>query len=154
NRDDCYALKRVVEFLEDVVSKQNMPRQPLNDGSLVFTDTLPKEKRKGRIFQKQGFAINEFEKINKCAYFDYQRDKVSARSGIRTRRNRHGTKRRFWKLRLNKTIHVTINRCPNCRSRQIRAKHAVARTIIDLKVSTRGVKRWVVRYLSNGYACK
>jgi predicted RecB family nuclease len=141
NRDDCYALKRVAEFLDDVVAKQDMPRQGLNDQSLVFTDTLPKGERKGQIFRNQGFAIKEFERINKCAYFDYQRDRVSARSGNRVQRNRKGTKRRPWKLRLNKTVHVILKKCPSCRSRQVSARRGIARTIIDLKVSTRGVKR-------------
>jgi hypothetical protein len=154
NQDDCYALRRVAEFLDDLVAKQDVPREGLNDQSLVFTDTLPKGERKGQIFRKQGFAIKEFERINKCAYFDYQRDRVSVRSGIRTQRNRKGTERRPWKLRLNKTVHVILKRCPSCRSRQVRARYAIARTVIDLKVSTRGVKRWVVRYLTNEYACK
>jgi predicted RecB family nuclease len=154
NRDDCYALRRVVEFLDDLVSKQDMPRQGLNDQSLIFTDTLPKGERKGQIFRKKGFAIKEFERINRCAYFDYQRDRVSARSGTRTQRNRKETKRRSWKLRLNKAIHVVLKRCPSCRSRQVRPMRAISRTVIDLKVSTQGVKRWVVRYLTNEYACK
>ena len=108
NRDDCYALKRVAEFLDDLVAKQDVPRRGLNDQSLVFTDTLPKVERKGQIFRKQGFAIKEFERINKCAYFDYQRDRVSARSGIQTQENRKGIERRPWKLRLNKTVHVIL----------------------------------------------
>jgi hypothetical protein len=147
-------LKRVAEFLDDLVAKQDMPRQGLNDQSLVFTDTLPKGERKGQIFRKQDFAIKEFERINKCSYFDYQRDKLSARSGNGVQINRKGTKRRPWKLRLNKMVHVILKKCPSCRSRQVRARRAIARTIIDLKVSTRGVKRWVVRYLTNEYACK
>jgi hypothetical protein len=154
NRDDCYALKRVAEFLDDLVAKQDVSRQVLDDPALVFTDTLPKGDRHGQIFRKQGFAIREFERINKCAYFDYQRDRVFARSGPPTQRNRKGAKRRLWKLRLNKTVHVFLKSCPNCRSRQVRAGRAIARTIIDLKVSTRGVKRWVVRYLTNEYTCR
>jgi predicted RecB family nuclease len=154
NRDDCYALKRVAEFLDDLVAKQDVSRQVLDDPALVFTDTLPKGDRHGQIFRTQGFAIREFERINKCAYFDYQRDRVFARSGPPTQRNRKGAKRRLWKLRLNKTVHVFLKSCPNCRSRQVRAGRAIARTIIDLKVSTRGVKRWVVRYLTNEYTCR
>lgn len=154
NRDDCYALKQVAEFLDDIVAKQDLPRQGLNDQSLVFTDTLPKGESRAQIFRKKDFAINEFERINKCAYFDYQRDRVSARSGFRTHRNRRGAKRHPWKLRLNKTVDVILKRCPSCRSKQVKARRAIARTVIDLKVSTRGVKRWIVRYLTNEYACK
>jgi hypothetical protein len=52
NRHDCYALKRVAESLDDLVSKQHMPRGMV-DQSLIFTDTLPKGDRKGQIFRKK-----------------------------------------------------------------------------------------------------
>jgi hypothetical protein len=120
-------LKRLAEFVDDLVFKTGYAL----DQSLVFTDTLPKGEQKGQVFQK-GFAIKEFERINKCAYFDYQRDMISARLGIRTHGAGKGIKRRRWKLRLNKTVHVALKKCPSCRSRQVRARRAIARTIIDL----------------------
>ena len=154
NREDCCALRRVAECLDELVAKQDMPRQVGGDPMLAFTDTLPKGERKGHIFRKQDFAIREFERINQCAYFDYQRDRIAVRSGRRRNRpNRTGAKRPRWKLRLNKTAHIIVKKCPNCRSRKIKPGRSIARTIIDLKFSTRGVKRWVVRYLANEYAC-
>jgi len=154
NQDDCHALKRVADHLDDVVRNQVLPRQANSEASLVFTDTLPKSERKGRIFRKNGFAISEFERINQCAYFDYQRDRIAARSGRPTKqRYRKGAKRPRWKLWLNKTAHIVVKRCPECRSRKIKTGRSIARTVTDLKLSTTGVKRWVVRYLTNEYKC-
>lgn len=75
NREDCCALRQVAECLDELVAKQDVPRQLGADPKLVFTDTLPKGERKWHIFRKQDFAIRKFERINQCAYFDYQRDR-------------------------------------------------------------------------------
>jgi hypothetical protein len=101
------------------------------------------------------FAISELGRINQCAYFDYQRDRVAARSGGRRNRSKHThTKKRRWKLRLSKVTHILVKKCQNCRSRNIRPGRSIARTITDLNFSTRGVKRWVVRYVANEYTCE
>jgi predicted RecB family nuclease len=155
NREDCLALKRVAECLDDLIAKQGMPRELRGNTELVLTDTLPRSERKGHVFRKQEFAISDFERINRCAYFDYYRDRFAVRSGRPKKRRERGnlTKRR-WKLRLNKVSHLTAKKCPNCRCRKITAGRPIARTIIDLKLSASGIKRWVVRYQSNEYVCE
>ena len=38
------------------------------------------------MFKKAEFVLPEFEKVNRCAYFDYQREKVYARTKRKSRR--------------------------------------------------------------------
>jgi predicted RecB family nuclease len=155
NREDCYALRRVAEFLDGLVAQQDLPRPVTSESTLVFTDTLPRSELKRPIFQRPEFAIREFERINRCAYFDHRRDKIAARPGRTVnRRYRKRAKTTRWGLRLSKTAHIMIKNCPECRSRKIKSGRAISRTIIDLKFSARGVKRWIVRYATNEYRCR
>jgi predicted RecB family nuclease len=154
NKEDCRALRRVAEFIDELVARQDIPRQ-VGDQRFVFTDTLPKGERRGHIFRKPDFAISEFERINQCAYFDYQRDRVAARSCRRRNRTNHKhTKKPRWKLRLSKIARILVKNCPQCRSRKVKPGRSIARTVTDLKFTTRGVKRWVVRYVANEYTCE
>jgi predicted RecB family nuclease len=118
NREDCCALRRVAECLDELVARQDLPRQ-VGDERLVFTDTLPKDERKGHIFRKPDFAISEFERINQCAYFDYQRDRIAVRSGRRNRNNQKHARRPRWKLLFSKTAHIVPKKCPQCRSKKM-----------------------------------
>jgi len=43
---------------------------------------------------------------------------------------------------------------PELSKQKINAARSIARTIIDLKLSASGVKRWIVRYQSNEYVCQ
>src|SRR3954447_204413 len=40
-----------------------------------------------------------------------------------------------------------------CRSRKLKEGRQLTRNVIDLKISPRGVRRWIVRYLSRRYRC-
>jgi hypothetical protein len=152
NWEDCIALKRVAEFLDRIVAERKNAGQ---DGSstVVYTDSLPKAERRA-VFGNKAFALSEFKRINQCAYFDYQRDTIAARPGVGPRRpTRFSVQKLTGKLHLSKTAYIAATRCPTCRSKNIRSVKPISRTVIDLKFSRTGVKRWVVRYSSSEYAC-
>src|SRR5439155_561449 len=99
------------------------------------------------LFSNLEYALPEFKRISQCAYFDYQRDRVAARSErARESNRRFSRKRSKTTLRLSKIQEVLPTRCPICRSKNIKRRRSVAREIIDVKFSRTGVKRWVVRY--------
>ena len=75
NSEDCRALKRVTETLEAIGQKQQGV-----EGSTVAWEEVESEPT-GRDWNKIGFVLPDFDHINKCAYFDYQRDKLSVRNG-------------------------------------------------------------------------
>jgi predicted RecB family nuclease len=78
NRDDCIALRKVTEFIETIIcaEAQNIA---MAESSFVHTSALSKDKDQSSLFGKKEFLLEDFVKINECAYFDYQRDRVFAR---------------------------------------------------------------------------
>ena len=73
NRQDCLALKRVTDFLVSLGSSESAANPPVQRASEIHVESH-------RRFGKIEFAIPEMDLINKCARFDYQRDKVLLRT--------------------------------------------------------------------------
>jgi len=145
DKEDCEALRLVTEFLDklhssptDIAASKNL--------AVAFTKDLPRSASKRPIFGTATFFLPDFEVINRCGHFDYQRDRVSARFPGRRKKNTSLLKiRRRRKLKVNKVQHIAARKCQKCRSRNILPVRRLARQIIDLKFSPYGVKKWVVR---------
>ena len=70
---------------------------------------------------KTRFVHPEFNYINDCAYFDYQRERVFVRTNRKLRRRRklgRGMSQNR-KLRKSKDYIIIDTRCPSCGSRDI-----------------------------------
>jgi hypothetical protein len=124
----------------------------------VSTDSLRKVGDGNRpIFRKAEFLYPEFETVNKCAYFDYQRDRVFVRTRRLPRRlswqRRPMTKRR---RSLATIISQSAKRCTACGSREIIREKTFVRWMIDLKYYKIriGVKKWQPRYVLGKYSCR
>jgi hypothetical protein len=127
---------------------------PHSNADYLHTDNFEKaEKQRGK-FQKQEFALEEFDFINRCSYFDYQRDRMSARSKRPSNRTTLKQRRAPRAYRNNKIVEVLASRCPVCRSRKLSVLRSLKRQIIDLKFSGAAVRRWIVLYLSKEYRCR
>jgi predicted RecB family nuclease len=92
NREDCSALRRVAEFIEAITSARGSAPSQSDDNRFVHTGTLSKDKDQTALFGRKDFALDEFARINECAYFDYQRDRVFAASRNAYRRKVKGRK--------------------------------------------------------------
>jgi hypothetical protein len=95
-----------------------------------------------------GFAF-----VNKCAYFDHQRDKVFARTNRRIKGLKSRRKPRRKAVRIDKVVELPCERCPACNARRLYQIGGVSQLIIDLRYSRSGVRKWVVKYLSWEYSC-
>ena len=73
NHEDCLALRSLQDFIADVIE-----RTPGNASEqyIVRTGELPKSPTKWPTYGRDVFQLREFERINECAYFDYQREHV------------------------------------------------------------------------------
>ena len=86
------------------------------------------------IFRKAEFVYPEFELVNKCAYFDYQRDRVFARTQrlpVRSRSKRPKITQR--RLSLATDVLERPDVCPACGSKRLRCESRSVRWKIDLK---------------------
>jgi predicted RecB family nuclease len=154
NREDCEALRRVTEFVVSVCGDR--APTPGNDGPAVASaeDLAPAGWCR---FGKTQFFCPELAHINKCAYSNYQREKVYLRTSPAVRKSLR-RKQRATRKRLKENEVVECGgpqTCPRCGSGEVRTAstwHARMR-VWDLKFTRSGVKRRVARYRSLRYAC-
>jgi predicted RecB family nuclease len=157
NRQDCEALKLISEFV------RNNGRPPCNgspeqDRHVIFADTLRTAgEGKRPAFRKAEFLLPEFAVVNKCAYFDYQRDRVFAKSS--RMQKRRAKKQLAYTIRRRSQATLvpgSVRKCPACGSRKLLRQKRLTRWLIDLKYyKTRiGVKKWQPRYVVSRLHCK
>src|ERR1700693_5467880 len=84
NTDDCAALEVVVQTLLQLIPKDDASPTALLHPNAVHVDSLKPQTphRLGPV----NFALPELDQINKCAYWDYQRDRIYIRSNPLLRR--------------------------------------------------------------------
>jgi predicted RecB family nuclease len=155
NREDCEALRVLTEFI--VAIKNRVAQEEaefVRRENLVFTNELMPTSYGKHRFGKADFCLPDLEFVNKCAYFDYQRN----RAYIRTRSSRRGKKprptpRRSRPVKVNKRIEAACKKCPYCRSRRLSQGKALSTRTIDIKFLLSGVKKWVTAYSCRRYHC-
>src|ERR1019366_3441914 len=108
-------------------------------------------------FGKIKFFCPELDHINKCAYSDYQREKIYLRTSAAVRKSLH-RKRRASKKKLKVNQEVLFPRpevCPECGSVEIQKHESknARKVVTDLKFTPSGVKRWCVRLRSPRFIC-
>lgn len=107
-------------------------------------------------YKKAEFVLPEFDLANRCAYFDYQRDRVHARPG-RKRKPKPSRRpwRASWRNSQARDVVVKCDRCVRCGSSRLKPKRVHRRHLIDLKYFRTGigVKRWQPRYQIHEYQC-
>ncbi|MDH4087572.1 MAG: TM0106 family RecB-like putative nuclease [Nitrospira sp.] len=149
NRDDCTALEKVVSVLHGIGNQ--------DEGSLSKVTSVEEIKLTSTYkFGTTDYCVPEFDYINKCAYFDYQRNKISLSRESRNRifkAVRHQRQRRTY--RVNKTVVLRPpTRCISCGSDSLYKHGRYKKTVLDLKFSTFGVRRHVVRYVATRMRCR
>jgi hypothetical protein len=150
NRQDCLAVQRVANFLLSLGSPEGKSTPLVQLASEIRVDSH------GR-FGKVDFAVPEMSFINKCARFNYQRDKVLLRTDPAVRAS---IRRKQSEARPIRRANLEIrcdspSRCPYCGATQIRSipSNSYSKLVYDLKFTQTGVKRWVIKYFSERNLC-
>jgi predicted RecB family nuclease len=154
NREDCLALQRVTEFVRSLGGDQAARTNPGGPAVASVQDIQPAGKYQSG---KTEFFCPELAQINKCAYSDYQRDKVYLRTSPAMRRSLRRKQQAAGKRpKVNEEIECgKPDVCPACGSREVRdsGRRRYHLDVSDLKYTSSGVKRWLVRYTSLRYHC-
>jgi predicted RecB family nuclease len=166
NLEDCVALKRVTEVLFQVAAHAESGGQPMPKSSegmpipdVQDADQLTFPAGWGRIT----FFHPDFAHINRCSYFDYQRQRVYIRTSKVLRKARSSCGKRVnRKLRASKHIVIEGRSCPHCKSEAIvpipRSSHEIKdprrKRAFDLVFTPAGVRRRVIECRTIPYRCQ
>jgi hypothetical protein len=152
NQDDCRELKFIVDFVRQAISMDFTDIAGARTSFKVkATEELATTKPHWELFGRREYALEDLERVAKCAYFDYQRDKVFVRTHPHLKPVTR--KRRQPSIRVNAVSTLESDRCPLCRSKQIEQGKQMSRVESDLRFFKGGVKKWITRTISWRYRC-
>jgi predicted RecB family nuclease len=147
NMDDCRAAAKVAEAVVRICG----------DGApgLDTVDVSSLEGGFQRTFGKFNSALPEFAKINKAAYWNYQRSKVYVRTDNAIRRTvrKSGGRRKNSKVEKEVTVKDAPIKCSKCGATRLWTYRDKTHIVYDLKFTRRGIKRWAVRYHYSMHRC-
>ena len=153
NAEDCEALRMLTEFLCTLLAP-GIGSTDRDTPCVVKVESLPRHSLfKFRTVQ---FQLPELEAINQSAYWDYQRERILVRSSKRLKRTvEKAQNQKEIKLHPNKIIPWPApTRCLKCGGKKIYKHRNTSKTVIDVKFSTSGIKRWITKYLFHRYRCQ
>ena len=86
---------------------------------------------------RPNFTLEDFGHINRCAYFDYQREKVFLRTNGVVRRACRGAgkRRKRFKLPANREVEFKSDACPRCRGTHLylHSRRVIPKLAYDLR---------------------
>lgn len=161
NAEDCAALRKVTEFVQAIgeAARSRGERAEAAQGgpAVAWADevTAPSSRRE---WCRTTFALQDFDHVNRCAWFDYQREKVylrtskAIRRACRCRRKR----RKRPKLPVNREIEIKSGTCPRCKGKRVTRlpKEMHSKLAYDLKFTAGGVHRHVIRCTAARHRCE
>jgi len=145
NMEDCHALLKMKSFVSAVLARE-VDSKENNDEGAIFVDYL--KKKSCFKFLVGEFAFPEFDALNKCAHFDYQRERVHVRTNSYLKKyyakKLPPKKRGQYKYAGAPNASLpppNLERCPYCNGISRRSRKGLSKAVIDIKFSKSGVKR-------------
>jgi predicted RecB family nuclease len=150
NIEDCLALKRVTEVVYRIVAIYGGPEEGRPDDGQMAGVSWARASDAVSDYRKWNyvtFACPDFDFVNKCSYFDYQKQKVHLRRGRASKpaHTKRGGNRAKRKPRVSKSVELRARTCPECGGPVLRkGSRAYLKLIYDLRFTRSGVKRRVI----------
>lgn len=153
NHEDCLALQVVTEALSMIcnnsdASSTDVPKKIIETENLV--------RGWPNIYKHNKFIFPALDRINRCAYFDYQRERVFVRTSLSVKHSvRRKEKNLQQRIKINKiTECARASCCPHCQSMRVIRHGAISKIVRDLKMFDGGIKRWNVKFVAQRYLCQ
>jgi predicted RecB family nuclease len=167
NLDDCAALRRVTDMIRAAIAQAGSAAGTARNADFPpvgFVRDLDKlaDNRKWR---RVDFVHPDYEFINNCAYFDYQRERVFIRSSkvLRKRKVKQVENRgRNARLRVTQRVTVLDTACPFCQGKEIAlvgkgekvgCRKPRVKRAFDLVITSAGTKRKVIECQTRRHRC-
>jgi predicted RecB family nuclease len=150
NRDDCAALRQVTDALRAIAGHTGVG----GPDPLPVAEAGDVRAPKRHKFGDPDYVVPEFNRIVRCAYFDYQRDKVLLRTNPAVRKAVRRLQRPAPPCPVNRdTTFQRPKACPQCGSGDLHVRGDHKKLTVDLKPVRGGLKRWVTRQQAKSYRC-
>lgn len=153
NREDCLALKLVCDFVRRAIAPPSGDADNSAAPQVVNTKDVAKGRRQWVKYGRPTFILANLAHASNCAHFDYQRERVFARTDKKVARITRRTKRKATLATPNQRIEIGCTICTQCGSKNIRPTTPVYRRVADLQFSRTGVKKCVRKYSSWRFNC-
>jgi hypothetical protein len=159
NGEDCAALRKVTDCVR-VIGEAARGRgaeaaATPPDLDLAWADEVGSPSNR-REFCHAKFSVPEFDHINQCAYFDYQREKVFLRTSKAVRRACASVGKRRPRLRASQEIEMRDDACPFCKGTRITrlTDKRCRKMAFDLAFTRGGIRRRVIRCTAFWHWCE
>jgi predicted RecB family nuclease len=166
NLQDCAALRRLTDFLHAVCAGTPTPPGPLPHDPVGPQVAQVQDLDKLAYSPKWGpanFVHPDFEFVNKCAYFDYQRQRVFIRTSRTLKRYRRtpGLHQNRG-IQASRRVEITASRCPACgdtdlvkvpKGERIKGVNTRVKRAFDIVITPGGMRRRVVECRATAYRC-
>jgi predicted RecB family nuclease len=159
NAEDCAALKKVTECVQAIgeaarnrgAEVTSTPSSPV----VAWADEVGRS-FSHREFCEAKFTIEDFDRANSCAYFDYQREKVFLRTSKAVKRACLNQRRRVPRPKATRVVEIKDDACPKCGGKQIiqLREKPHSKLAYDLKLTRGGIHRQVIRCRSTLHWCE
>ncbi len=122
NAEDCAALKKVTECVQAIgeaarirgAEVTSAPSSP----AVAWADEVGRSSNR-REFCEAKFTIKDFDHVNQCAYFDYQREKVFLRTSKAVKRACLNLRKRQPRPKATRVVEIRDVTCPICKGTRI-----------------------------------
>src|SRR5439155_18916855 len=128
NRDDCAAVRRVTDALRAIARRTGVGGEAAPPVAEAVDIKAPKRHK----FGDPDYVVPEFNRIVRCAYFDYQRDKVLFRTNPAVRKALRRIRRPAPRCKVDRE--ATVPRpesCPQCGSGDLHVRGDHRKTVVD-----------------------
>lgn len=154
NAEDCEALELVTQTVARLASAEpHADSIEIGAASVVLADSIdPRKTSKWRAFAS---SVPGFGFINAAAHWDYQRDRVYARSHTIPKKPARPARRRLEADRVDAVVVWPVSlRCPQCGRKWCIKGPIRSRTLQDLVFGRASLKRRCVKYVFQTYRCR
>jgi predicted RecB family nuclease len=148
NAEDCVALRTVAAFVQSIgeaARRRGDSEGPSAGLQVAWADDIARPPNR-REFCQAKFALQDFQHVNQCAYFDYQREKVFLRTSKAVRRACVLHRKKWTYLRATREVESSADACPNCGGVRVNQlpRRARAKLAYDLEFTRGGIRRRVI----------